>query len=48
MFKLEPQIVNLPGSMQLKIRPNRISALGDIVGPGELDPAGTAFVLRAE
>ena len=48
MFKLEPQITNLPGSMQLKIRPTRVSDAGQVIGPGAFDPAGTAFVLTPE
>ena len=48
LFKLEPQITNLPGSMQLKIRPARVSDAGQVIGPGSIDPPGTAFVLTPE
>jgi probable HAF family extracellular repeat protein len=48
MFKLEPQIVNLPGSMNLKVVPWRISNEGQIIGPGRLSPAGTAYVITPQ
>jgi len=48
MFKLEPQITNLPTSMKLKIRPNRINTGGQICGPSEFDTAGVAFVLTPQ
>jgi len=48
MFKLEPQITNLPSAMQLKVRPTRISNSNRIIGPGSMDPGGVAFILTPQ
>jgi probable HAF family extracellular repeat protein len=48
LFKLEPQIVDLPASMEFQITPWRINSLGQIIGSGypfPNPPQGVAFLL---
>ncbi len=45
IYKLEPQITNLPGSMTLKIQPRKINNAGQIIGPGDVGNPNVAYII---
>ena len=47
-FKLEPQITNLPASMELKVEPWRINNAGQIIGPGAIGLPNTAYLITPQ